>query len=182
MSKTLNFANGTSIAYVERITDKDYIQGADREVIEFRFDPTTVTLDQIDGLFSEAACTKLTASEVTINKVEHYKDVEVQVPVIGEDGEPTGETTTETKTELDYIEDVPVTEQFVYDDYVVRCILSRQLFPVMGENGIENVEYISVRMAQRTYAETKIAAMSNDITNTQLALVDVYETVIGGTL
>ena len=174
MSKTLNFANGTSIAYVERITDKDYIQGADREVVEFRFDPTTVTLDQIDGLFSEAACAKLTASEVTIN--------EVQVPVIGEDGEPTGETTTETKTELDYTEDVPVTEQFVYDDYVVRCILSRQLFPVMGENGIENVEYISVRMAQRTYAEAKIAAMSNDITNTQLALVDVYETVIGGAL
>ena len=180
MTKTIHFANGSTVEYLDRITDRDFIQGADREVLEFRFDPDTVSMDQIDSLFNETNCVKITATETIINKVPHYKTVEVEEPIIGEDGEPTGETTTRTEVQLDYTEDVPITSEFVYDNYVVRSILSRQLFPIQGESGIEYKDYIAIRIGQQTYSEAKIIAMNNDITNTQIALVDVYETILGG--
>ena len=72
--KTILFANGTSVEYVQRIEDSDYIQGADRSILEFRFDPTKMTLDQIDKLFTTEGCARLRLSETYTIPVPVYED------------------------------------------------------------------------------------------------------------
>jgi len=177
--KTILFANGTSVEYVQRIEDSDYIQGADRSILEFRFDPTKMTLDQIDKLFTTEGCARLRLSETYTIPVPVYEDQDVEVPVLDEEGNETGETTTETQSVLVRTDEEEHTDEFVYDGYCVRCILSRQLFPTHTDKGLVDKEFINVRMAQRTYAEEQIALLADENTNTQLALVEVYEMMLG---
>lgn len=176
--KTILFANGTSIEYAQRIEDSDYIQGAERSVLEFRFDPSKVTLDQIDGLFSDLGCERMHITETQTVQVPVFEDQPVDVPVLDDEGNETGETNTETQSVQVGTKDETYTDEFIYDGYCVRCILSRQLFPTHTDKGLVDKEFISIRMAQRTYAEAKIAALAEENTNTQLALVEVYEMLL----
>lgn len=66
----------------------------------------------------------------------------------------------------------------IHNGYVVRTELVKKavLIKAATETEPEVTEMrIMVTMAQRTYAETQIATIAEEITNTQLALCEVYE-------
>lgn len=69
----------------------------------------------------------------------------------------------------------------VYNDYVVRAELKQSFEQAQRENGdspAQDVKRITVSMAQRTYLEKQFANMADEVTNTQLALVELYEGVM----
>jgi hypothetical protein len=57
--KTLIFKNGSTIDFIDCYSRKEYIQGTQREILDFRFDPKAVSLNDIDELFFADVCTKL---------------------------------------------------------------------------------------------------------------------------
>ena len=160
--KTLIFKSGKSIDFIECYSQNDYVQGAQRDVMDFRFDPTVTTLDEIDALFTADECVKLIIRETI---VQH-----VTVTTYNEDG-----TINET-----HIEEVEETQEFVHENHPLRVSLSKQMFNLATENGSEDVMQISVKMAQYTPTELLAASNGEQISDLQLALCEVYETMLGG--
>lgn len=128
--KTLVFKSGNTIDFVECYSNSQYIQGAQREVLDFRFDTTNNTLDSVDALFTTDECLHLIIQE-TVTK---------QVEVTDEEGNVT-------------IQDVAQTNEYVYENFGVRVALSKQYFTLATENGVEDIEQISVKMGQYTAVE-----------------------------
>ena len=159
--KTLIFKSGKSVDFIECYAQSEYIQGAQRDVMDFRFDPAVVTLDEIDDLFTADECSKLIIRETIIK----------QVPVTtkNEDG---SETTT--------LEDVEDTQDFIHENHSLRVAVSKQKFTLATENGAEDVMQISIKMAQYTPTELMSAANGEQISDLQLALCEVYELMLGG--
>lgn len=159
--KTLIFKSGKSIDFVECYAQTEYVQGANRDVMDFRFNPNNITLDEIDALFTADECTKLTIRETIIKQVEKT--------VVNEDG-------SETIT----LEDVEDTQDFIHENHPLRVSLSKQMFTLATENGAEDVMQISIKMAQYTPTELMSAANGEQISDLQLALCEVYELMLGG--
>ena len=159
--KTLIFKSGKSIDFVECYAQTEYVQGANRDVMDFRFNPDNITLDEIDALFTADECTKLIIRETIIKYVEKT--------VVNEDG-----------SETIILEEVEDTQDFVHENHPLRVSLSKQMFTLATENGVEDVMQISVKMAQYTPTELMSAANGEQISDLQLALCEVYELMLGG--
>ena len=121
--KKLVFKNGTEIAFIECYSAPEYVQGAERDVLDFRFDASQVSLDDIDKLFTSDQCSHLTIRET-----------------VGEQ-----------------------TEEFIHENYGVRVALSKQRFTVATEDGAEDVEQISVKMAQYTVVELQMISLTETV-------------------
>lgn len=146
--KTLIFNNGGAIDFVECYSGGEYVQGAQRDVLDFRFDPSVISLDAADKMFSAEECGKLTILET---KVEQVSVVDEEGnPVVDENGDPV-------------MQDVERTEEFLYEDYSLRVALSKQRFHLATENGTEDVEQISVKMGQLTYVEKQVASLTDTV-------------------
>ena len=170
--KTLIFKNGGTIDFVECYSEGEYIQGAQRDVLDFRFDPSAITLDAVDKLFSAEECGKLTIRETIKETVTEIvtETITEQEQVIGEDGKPVldeegnpvmqeVERTVETPIE----KEVERVEEFIWDDYSLRVALRKQKFTLATENGAEDVEQISVKMGQLTYVEKQVASLTDTV-------------------
>lgn len=121
--KKLVFKNGKEIAFMECYSASEYVQGAEREVLDFRFDASQVSLDEIDKLFTSEECSHLAIRET-----------------VGEQ-----------------------TEEFIHENYGVRVALSKQRFTLATENGVEEVEQISVKMAQYTVVEKQMISLTETV-------------------
>ena len=121
--KKLIFKNGTEVAFIECYSATEYVQGAEREVLDFRFDASQVSLDEIDKLFTSEECSRLTIRET-----------------VGEQ-----------------------TEEFIHENYGVRVALSKQRFTLATENGAEELEQISVKMAQYTVVEMQMISLTETV-------------------
>ena len=150
----LILADGTQLNHIGATGMSKYIQGVNRDTITFEFD-ASYSVDELRALFTEANC------EV-INIVT---DEVVETIIENEDG------TTETKTETVYTNNY-------HEGYVIRAEVAekmKEITPATGTTPAVTEARVFVTMAQRTYTETKLILMADEITNTQLALCDVYE-------
>lgn len=72
---------------------------------------------------------------------------------------------------------------YIHNGYTIRTEL-RKAFevaqPATSSNEEIKVKRVFVSMAQRTYAESKLALLSEENTNTQLAIAELAEIVVGG--
>lgn len=139
-------ADGTQLNHIGATGETRYLQGANRDTITFILDETH-SIDELDALFNEANCELINI--VTDEVVEL------------EDG----------------------TTQVVYSDnyhrgYVIKGEISKKIVviePATVDTAEVTETRIHVTMAQRTYAETKLMSMYQEITDTQLALCELYE-------
>ena len=74
--------------------------------------------------------------------------------------------------------------QFLYSGYAIKAELMKK--PVVAETATNETEEatvtrVMVTMAQRTYAETKLAQVAQESTDTQLAVAELAEMIVGGT-
>lgn len=123
-------ANGTTLDHIGATGQSKYIQGANRDTITFEFD-STYSVDELRSLFTEANCE--TINIVTTEDVEQ------------EDG------TTQT-----------VETNNLHEGYVIRAEIGEKLktiTPATGTTEAVTETRVYVTMAQRTYAETKMAEM-----------------------
>lgn len=147
-------SDGTKLNHIGATGEQRYLQGANRDTITFEFDEA-YSVDALREVFTEANCE-------TINIVT---DDVVETVIENEDG------TTETKTETVYTDNY-------HEGYVIRAEVAeriKEITPATGTTPAVTETRVFVTMAQRTYAETRLAAMQEEITNTQLALCEIYE-------
>ena len=142
----LILVDGTKLNHIGATGTTKYIQGANRDTITFIFDDTK-SVDELDALFNETNC------EV-INIVTE-EDVVVTEEITKEDGS------------VEYVEH----PQTVYTDnyhygYVIRESISKKISvitPATGTTPEVTETQIHVTMAQRTYAETQIANLTETV-------------------
>lgn len=146
--KTLIFKTGESVDFIECYSAGEYVQGAQRDVLDFRFDPAVVSLDEVDALFTADACDRLVIRETVTGQVQAVS--EDGTPAADEDGNPVMET-------------VERTEEFVHDGYGVRVALCKKKFTLATGNGAEDVEQISVKMGQYTYTESQLNSLTDTV-------------------
>ena len=163
--QTLVLANNTQIPLISCIGGSEYFQGAQRAALDFRIDPESYTLAEIDALFSADNCGNVTLRET----IEHQQQAvnEDGTPAIDEYGNPVMET-------------VQQVSEYIHQGYIMRVSLSKQMYTVAGDSGVTDQEQISVRMAQQSAAEKQLAELATQMTDAQLALCDVYELITGG--
>lgn len=98
-------------------------------------------------------------------------------------------TETHTLAEIDEMFSASACEKLIIDDmyvhngYVIRDELKKVNVEVQASDVSSAGVYedrIMVSMAQRTYAEEKLAENSAQIADLQLGLVEVYESILGG--
>lgn len=71
----------------------------------------------------------------------------------------------------------------IYNDYAVRAELKQSFEQAQSENPdaeVQVVKRITVSMGQRSYAEKQLAKLASESTNTQLAVAELAEIVVGG--
>lgn len=163
--QTLVLANNTQIPLISCIGGSEYFQGAQRAALDFRIDPESYTLAEIDALFSADNCGNVTLRET----IEHQQQTvdEDGAPVVDDNGDPVMET-------------VEQINEYIHQGYIMRVSLSKQMYTVAGDSGVTDQEQISVRMAQQSAAEKQLAELATQMTDAQLALCDVYELITGG--
>lgn len=108
--------NGTELNPLMVTGGSRYVQSANRDCLSFVFDGT-VSMDEMDSIFSEANCETIT--------------------IIGDDN-----------------------SEAIHKGYAIRAELKKSIETVERETPdalTETVNRIIVSMAQRTYAETKLA-------------------------
>lgn len=67
----------------------------------------------------------------------------------------------------------------IHQGYTIRAAISKnpeEIEPATTDIEAVYEERVSVKMAQRTYYESKLASLQDELTYTQLALCEVYET------
>ena len=129
-------ANGMELEPIRVIGTKNYVQGANRDVLQFIF-LENVSLDEMESIFTEENCESITIF----------------------DGK----------------------EEAIHKGYTIRAELKKAMIKSEQETStteVQTVKRVIVSMAQRTYAETKLAQVVDEVTNTQLALVELYEGVM----
>lgn len=166
--KELIFKNGKTVNFVECYSQREPVQNVQREVLDFRFDTAKNTLDTIDALFSANECAELTIREtktVREQKVDETGNpITEEIPVLDETGNPvTDENGNPIVDIVPVMEDVERTDEFVYQNYAIRASLSKQLFTMATENGAEDIEQISVKMAQQTETEKQLATAITEL-------------------
>lgn len=156
MSKKLIFSSGAEVNFTECYSKSDYAQGAQRDILDFRFNPSEITLDEVDALFNATECAALIIQETGTKTVTEL------VPLFDDEGNP---VTDESGNKLSEAveKQVEYTEEFVYENYGLRIGLSKQLFTLATGNGKENVEQISVKMGQFTYTELQVASLTDTV-------------------
>lgn len=148
------FANSTEFEIYQVVGESRFINGQSRDSLTFVM-PATLSLDEVDAMFNEAACESM--------------------KLVDETGE------------------------YVYKGYTIRCELKKEQVVIstnvdtpseITEDVVE--DRIFVTMARRTYDESQMKIMASDIanaqaenlalqeevTNTQLALCEVYELMV----
>ena len=113
--------NGTELTPIIVTGEKRNVQGARRDCLTHVF--AEVSLDEIDGLFTEANCENIT--------------------IIGDDG-----------------------SEAIYKGYTIRTDLTKTMVETVPATATAEAQYesrVSVTMAERTYAETKLAETSNAV-------------------
>ncbi len=71
--------------------------------------------------------------------------------------------------------------EYIHKGYTIRVSLVKnpvEVTPATLETEAVYEDRILITMAQRTYSESQVKAMAEDITNTQLALCEVYELMV----
>ena len=132
-------SDGTQLNHIGATGTSKYIQGANRDTITFEFDES-YSVDELRNLFTEANC------EV-INIVT---DEVVETPIENEDG------SAETKTETVYTDNY-------HEGYVIRAEVAekiKEITPATGTTPAVTETRVFVTMAQRTYAETRLAVLN----------------------
>ena len=135
-------SDGTKLNHIGATGEQRYLQGANRDTITFEFDEA-YSVDALREVFTEANC------EV-INIVT---DEVVETQVENEDG------TTETKTETVYTDNY-------HEGYVIRVEVAekiKEITPATGTTPAVTETRVFVTMAQRTYAETQMASLTETV-------------------
>lgn len=128
------------------VASTKYIQGANRDIITFIFDES-YTYDELDAAFTEENC------EI--------------IDIVTEDSQELEDGSTQ----------IIQTDNF-HKGYVIKSSISKeivQISPATVDTPAVSETRFQVVMAQRTYMETQLAAITEEITNTQLALCEIYE-------
>lgn len=168
--KELIFKSGKTVGFVECYSQREFVQGVQRETLDFRFDAAKNTLDAIDTLFTADECAELTIRETKVvmeQKVDEAGNpITEEIPVLDETGNPVMDENGDPIVDIvPIMEDVERTDDFVYQNYAIRASLSKQFFTLATENGVEDIEQISVKMAQQTEIEKQLA---NAVTELEL--------------
>ena len=156
MSKKLIFSSGKEINISECYGKSEFVQGSQRDVLDFRFNPEEITLNEVDALFTTSECVNLTIVETTtsIETVMVDKVDEEGNPVLDEEG---NHITEPTQKEVEHV------SEFRYTNYGLRVALSKQAFTLATENGAHNVDQISVKMGQFTYTELQVSSLTDTV-------------------
>lgn len=134
--------DGTKLNHIGATSVTRYIQGANRDTITFEFD-ATYSVDELRSVFTELNC------EI-INIVT---DDVVDTVIENEDG------TTEVKSEVVYTNNY-------WEGYVIRSEVAekiKEIVPATGTTPAITETRVFVTMAQRTYAETQIASLTETV-------------------
>ena len=135
----LILTDGTQLNHIGATGGTKYIQGANRDTITFEFDES-YSVDELRNVFTEQNC------EV-INIVT---DDVVETQTENEDG------SVETKTETVYTNNY-------HEGYVIRAEVAekiKEITPATGTTPTVTETRVFVTMAQRTYAETRLAVLN----------------------
>lgn len=138
------FSDNTEVDVILVTGETKYIQGANRDTLTFIFDDSHA-LDELDALFTEDKCEKITLVEgesldtesnvISDNQSIHkWYTIRAGLEKVSE--------RTDEKTE--------------YGDYVY-------------------VNRIKVSMSQRTYEENQLKQLQEEMTYAQIAIVELYE-------
>lgn len=146
--KTLILKSGAEVPILGCYGQGQYIQGAQRDVLDIRLDPETYTLDQVDQLFTAEECAKLRIRET----------VSTEQQVIGDDGTPLMDEEGKPVTET-----VESTNEYIHENYVLRVALCKQTYTVADADGQRDEAQISVQMAQKTAAEIRVDELSDAV-------------------
>ena len=142
----LILADGTRLDHIGATGTTKYVQGANRDTITFEFDASH-SVDELRNLFTEQNCEVI--------------DIVTEEVVALEDG----------------TEQIVSTDNY-HEGYVIRAEVAekiKEIEPATGTTPAVTETRVFVTMAQRTYMETQLAAITEEITNTQLALCEIYE-------
>ena len=134
--------DGTKLNHIGATGTTKYIQGANRDTITFEFD-ATYSVDELRNVFTEMNCE-------TINIVI---DELVETVIENEDG------TQEVKSEVVYANNY-------WDGYVIRAEVAekvKEITPATGTTPAVTETRVFVTMAQRTYAETQMASLTETV-------------------
>lgn len=139
-------ADGTKLNHIGATGATKYVQGANRDTITFEFD-ASYSVDELRNLFTEQNCEVI--------------DIVTEEVVTLEDG----------------TEQTIATDNY-HEGYVIRAEVAekiKELTPSTGTTPAVTETRVFVTMAQRTYMEMQLADITEEITNTQLALCEIYE-------
>lgn len=88
-----------------------------------------------------------------------------------------------TESACESIKIVDGEEIRVYNGYAIRAELKQfieTITPETADEGAVNVTRVQVSMAQRTYTESKLAALAMESIDTQMAVAELAELLAGG--
>lgn len=77
--KTLIFKNGATIDFVECYGRNEYVQGSQRSVLDFRFNPNDISLDDVDKMFSADECGKLIIRDAESEFIHENYNIRVSI-------------------------------------------------------------------------------------------------------
>lgn len=134
--------DGTKLNHIGATGDTRYIQGATRDAITFEFD-STYSVDELRSVFTEMNCEiiNIVTDEVIETVIENEDD------------------TTEVKSEVVYTNNY-------WEGYVIRAEVAekiKEIEPATGTTPAITETRVFVTMAQRTYAETQIASLTETV-------------------
>lgn len=169
--KELIFKSGKAVGFFECYSQREPVLGVQREVLDFRFDTASNTLDGVDAMFTADECDELIIRETKTVKEQKVDEagnlVTEEIQVLDEDGNPVLDETGNPIVDIvPVMVDVERMEEYTYHNFSIRAALSKQFFTLATVNGVEDVEQISVKMAQKTETEIKLAAVQSQITGT----------------
>lgn len=127
-------ADGTQLNHIGATGTTKYVQGANRDTITFEFDASH-SVDELRNLFTEQNCEVI--------------DI----------------VTEEVVTQGDGTEQIVSTDNY-HEGYVIRAEVAekiKELTPSTGTTPAVTETRIFVTMAQRTYAETQMASLTETV-------------------
>lgn len=128
---------------------------------------------------TEATCVLVTGEHVQINSV--YRDC---LGFVFEDTslDEIDELFTEARCEKMVLINEEDKSEGIFEGYTIRHKLEKRYPDVEEDAKIEDVnakQRVMCYMAQRTYSESKLKEVSEDLLNTDLAIAEIYESMLG---
>ena len=143
-------SDGTKLNHIGATSEQRYLQGANRDTITFEFDEA-YSVDALREVFTEANC------EVINIVTDEVVDKIVEKTIENEDGTP--ETIEEVVSETVYTNNY-------HEGYVIRVEVAekiKEITPATGTTPAVTETRVFVTMAQRTYAETQMASLTETV-------------------